>query len=133
MSALPASPPTGFESTGPRREQATVRISYLPGPASRADRALRAAVIRQAQCAGSSLDADQWFPVSTEIASARREAAAAIALCQSCPVRAQCLELSLRQWDVGRHGIWGGLVAAERATLRHLALATVTSIALSYF
>jgi hypothetical protein len=49
---------------------------------------------------------------------ARREAAAAIAICMACPVRAQCLELSLRHWDIGQHGVWGGLVAAERAALR---------------
>jgi hypothetical protein len=33
-------------------------------------------------------------------------------------VRAQCLALSLRRWDVGQHGVWGGLVAAERMALR---------------
>jgi hypothetical protein len=25
--------------------------------------------------------------------------------------------LSLRRWDVGQHGVWGGLVAAERVAL----------------
>jgi Transcription factor WhiB len=49
---------------------------------------------------------------------ARHEAAAAIAVCASCPVRAHCLALSLRHWDIGQHGIWGGLVAAERAAVR---------------
>src|SRR5216683_4742939 len=28
------------------------------------------------------------------------------------------LALSLRHWDIGQHGVWGGLVAAERAALR---------------
>jgi hypothetical protein len=51
-------------------------------------------------------------------AQARHETAAAIAVCTGCPVRAQCLELSLRHWDIGQHGIWGGLVAADRAPLR---------------
>jgi hypothetical protein len=37
-----------------------------------------------------------------------------------CLVRAQCLELSLRHWEVGQHGIWGGLVPADRARLRRL-------------
>jgi hypothetical protein len=50
--------------------------------------------------------------------SARREAAAAIAICRACPVWAQCLELSLRHWDAGQYGVWGGLVPAERAALR---------------
>jgi hypothetical protein len=35
--------------------------------------------------------------------SARGEAAAAIAICQACPVRGQCLALSLRHWDIGQH------------------------------
>ena len=79
---------------------------------------LWARVARQARCAGSGLDPDQWYPVSTEPAQARHEAAAAIAVCTSCPVRAQCLQLSLRQWDIGQHGVWGGLVATDRAHLR---------------
>jgi hypothetical protein len=82
------------------------------------DDALRAQVAGQARCADSGLDPDQWYPVSTEPARARYEAAAAIAVCTSCPVRAQCLELSLRYWDIGQHGVWGGLVGADRAYLR---------------
>ena len=82
------------------------------------DDALRARVATQARCADSGLDPDQWYPVSIEPARARHEAAAAIAVCTSCPVRAQCLELSLRQWDIGQYGVWGGLVAADRAHLR---------------
>ena len=57
------------------------------------------------------------FPSALTL-DARRDAAAAIAVCQACRVRAQCLELSLRHWDIGQHGVWGGLVAAERAALR---------------
>ena len=82
------------------------------------DDALRARVARQARCADSGLDPDQWYPVSTNPAGARHEAAAAIAVCASCPVRAPCLELSLRHWDTGQHGVWGGLVATDRAHLR---------------
>jgi hypothetical protein len=82
------------------------------------DDALWTRVARQARCADSGLDPDQWYPVSTEPAQGRHEAAAAIAVCTSCPVRAQCLELSLRHWDIGQHGVWGGLVAADRAHLR---------------
>ena len=74
-------------------------------------------VAGRARCADSGLDPDQWYPVSTEPARARHEAAAAIAVCAGCPVRAQCLELSLRHWDIGQHGVWGGLVAADRAHL----------------
>ena len=82
------------------------------------DDALRARVAGQARCADSGLDPDQWYPVSIEPARARQEAAAAIAVCTSCPVQALCLELSLRHWDIGQHGVWGGLVATDRAYLR---------------
>jgi len=89
-----------------------------PGPVT--DYGLWVRVTRHARCADSGLDPDEWFPVSIEPATARHEAAAAIAVCTMCLVRAQCLELSLRHWDIGRHGIWGGLVAADRARLRRL-------------
>ena len=61
---------------------------------------------------------DQWFPVSADPGQARQEAAAAIAICATCPVRGHCLTLSLQHWDMGRHGVWGGLIAADRARLR---------------
>jgi hypothetical protein len=99
----------------------TVRAPYPPVAVAFADQASWARVIRHARCADSSLDADQWFPVSAEIDKARLEAAAAIAVCITCPVRSQCLALSLRHWDIGQHGVWGGLVAAERAALRRTA------------
>ena len=77
-----------------------------------------ARVVRQARCADSGLDPDEWFPASIQPARARHEAAAAIAVCTICLVRAQCLELSLRHWDIGQHGVWGGLVAAARTRHR---------------
>ena len=67
-----------------------------------------------------AIDHDEWFPASIEPATARHEAAAAIAVCTMCLVRAQCLEPSLRHWEIGQHGIWGGLVPADRARLRRL-------------
>jgi WhiB family transcriptional regulator, redox-sensing transcriptional regulator len=88
------------------------------------DRALRAQVTSKARCADGTLDPDEWFPVSTEAEAARREAAAAIAICADCPVRGACLELALRHWTIGQHGVWGGLVAAERAALRRPWLAS---------
>jgi hypothetical protein len=33
-------------------------------------------------------------------------------------VRGHCLTLSLQHWDIGQHGVWGGLIAADRARLR---------------
>jgi hypothetical protein len=83
-----------------------------------ADHGPWANVLSHARCADASLDPDQWFPVNAETAKARHEAAAAIAICTACTVRAQCLALSLTHWDIGQHGVWGGLVAAERAVLR---------------
>jgi len=99
--------------------RATVRQPYLQVPAPFTDQPSWARVIRQARCADDSLDPDQWFPVSAMAGKARQEAAAAIAICTTCLVRAECLALSLRHWDIGQHGVWGGLVAAERAALRH--------------
>ena len=88
------------------------------------DGALAAEVTRKARCADGTVDPDEWFPVSTEAEAARREAARAIAICMACPVRAACLELSLRHWTIGQHGVWGGLVAADRAALRRRWLAS---------
>ena len=88
----------------------------VPGPLT--GRSLWTQVVTHARCAEDSLDPDEWFPVSAEAGIARREAAAAIAVCTACPVRGQCLALSLRYWDIGQHGVWGGLVAAERAQIR---------------
>jgi Transcription factor WhiB len=88
----------------------------LPTPA--ADGSLWIQVISSARCAESVLDPDGWFPVSPKPEIARFEADTAIVICMACPVRALCLELSLRHWDIGQHGIWGGLVPAGRARLR---------------
>jgi hypothetical protein len=106
------------EPTTRSPDRATVRQLYLLVPGASSDQASWTRVIRNARCADTSLDADQWFPVSAEAGKARQEAAAAIAICWTCRVRAQCLALSLRHWDIGQHGVWGGLVAAERAALR---------------
>ena len=92
-----------------------------PTPSRLTEPALWALVIRHAQCSKSDLDPDRWFPVSADLRQARQEAAAAIAICTLCPVRGHCLTLSLRRWDIGQHGVWGGLVAADRARLRRRA------------
>jgi Transcription factor WhiB len=89
-----------------------------PGPVT--GHGLWARVARYARCADSGLDPGEWFPASIEPAGARREAAAAIAVCTRCLVRGECLALSLRHWDTRQHGIWGRLIAADRARLRHL-------------
>jgi WhiB family transcriptional regulator, redox-sensing transcriptional regulator len=87
------------------------------GPAQLTDQQLVIRVMSpRARCALAAIDPDEWFPVATVARAARAEAARALALCAVCPVRAECLELSLRYWrTVGRYGIWGGLVEPERA------------------
>jgi Transcription factor WhiB len=92
--------------------------------AQRTDQALAAEVTTKARCADGTLDPDEWFPIRTEAEAARREAAGAIAICTACPVRGACLEFSLRHWTIGQHGVWGGLVAAERTALRRRWLAS---------
>jgi len=88
-------------------------------PASLTDRELTARVVSPlAKCTGSAVDPDEWFPVAAAPEAARIEAARALALCAICPVRAECLELSMRRWNtIGRHGILGGFVEAERGAL----------------
>ena len=117
MARFPATP-TGSEHTARARGQAAIPRSSPSGPAPVAGRPSWPWVIRHALCRYVSLDPDQWFPASADAESARHEAAAAIAICHGCPVRAQCLAMSLRHWDIGQHGVWGGLVSAERAALR---------------
>jgi hypothetical protein len=72
-----------------------------------------------AGCADTGFDPDEWYPIAAKAARARAEAARALTVCAACPVRAECLELSLRTWSgAGQHGIWGGLVEADRNALR---------------
>jgi WhiB family redox-sensing transcriptional regulator len=90
------------------------------GPASLTDEELQNFVASPlAGCAGTALDPDEWYPIAAKAARARAEATRALAVCAACPVRAECLELSLRTWSgAGQHGIWGGLVEADRHALR---------------
>jgi hypothetical protein len=116
-SIRPGQPVTSNDATaGPRTAVRPPDRARMPGRFT--DPALWALVNRHARCAEAGLDPDQWFPLSAEPGRARQEAAAAIAICTACPVRGHCLTLSLRHWDIGQHGVWGGLVAAERARLR---------------
>jgi hypothetical protein len=115
---IPAEPLTSNDATGPLAGVISPDRMASPATARSADRALWAQVASYARCADGGLDPDDWFPVSAEARIAREEAAAAIAVCAACPVRGQCLALSLRHWGIGQHGVWGGLVAAERAQLR---------------
>jgi len=75
-------------------------------------------VLALAACSNTRLNPDDWYPVSVSVAAARREAAAAIAVCAACPVRGECLEFALRNRAIGQFGVWGGTVPAEREKLR---------------
>jgi WhiB family transcriptional regulator, redox-sensing transcriptional regulator len=108
-------------------------MAIAPGaraePAVLTDRQLQARISsRQAHCAGGSIDPDEWFPATAELAqTAPSLASHALALCASCPVRAECLELSLRQWHgAGRYGIWGGTLERERRAIRRRWLAGIS-------
>jgi len=125
MAGSRTSAPADYGPTASAVGRATDGPPYPPVAIPVTDRALWARVISYARCTGSSLDPDQWFPISEEMDNARREAAAAITVCTACLVRAECLALSLRHWDIGQHGVWGGLVAAERAALPHRRHATM--------
>ena len=118
MTASPGIPRARIGPPGRTRDDVTTPPPHPLGRGAAVDHALWAQVTSYARCADNGLDPDQWFPVSVDPASARREAAAAIAVCTSCLVQGECLALSLRHWDIGQHGVWGGLVAADRARLR---------------
>jgi hypothetical protein len=95
----------------------TCGVRYEPGDLT--DRELVVRVYRHARCASSRVDPDEWFPIPLDTAKARDLAADAIAICVACPVRADCLELSLRHAsDIGAHGVWGGLVEGDRIAPR---------------
>jgi Transcription factor WhiB len=69
------------------------------------------------QSPAPEMDPDAWYPVARG-QRARIQAAQAIAVCNQCPVRLACLEMSMRQWATGgQHGIWGGLLEPERVTV----------------
>jgi WhiB family redox-sensing transcriptional regulator len=51
-----------------------------------------------------------FFPASSG------EEAEALALCDTCPVRAQCLEYALRNKE--SYGVWGGTTPEQRRRMR---------------
>jgi hypothetical protein len=113
----PGLPATSHDATTGLLAAVSPADHIPPMPGRLTGSALWALVIRHARCSDGSLDPEQWFPLSADPRQARQEAAAAIAICATCPVRSHCLTLSLRHWDIGQHGVWGGLIAADRARL----------------
>jgi hypothetical protein len=55
-------------------------------------------------------DAELWFPSATD------SDAAAMAICQACPVRLDCLGWAIAYNE--RFGIWGGVSARGRQRMR---------------
>src|SRR5258708_24685916 len=114
---IPPSPRHRRERGGSRPEP--------DGPARLSDEQLTGCVMSPlARCASGAIDPDEWFPVAKTATAARAEAAHALDLCAVCPLRAECLELSLRHLrTTGRYGIWGGPVGAPRASARRAGVA----------
>ncbi len=74
---------------------------------------------RRASCRGEA-GRDFYPPFSGERKGDRRaRELRAKAVCESCPVRAECLEHAVVSGE--RHGVWGGLTSDERLTWRHSA------------
>jgi len=66
-----------------------------------------------AACRG--MDTELWFPASLRAKPkepvARMRLRKALEICQSCPVRKECLAFAVR---TGQRGIWGGLTEEQR-------------------
>jgi WhiB family transcriptional regulator, redox-sensing transcriptional regulator len=62
-----------------------------------------------------SAEAELFFPLSAA-GPAVPQVAAAKAICQSCPVRAECLDYAMQ--TAQDHGIWGGTTEEERRLAR---------------
>src|ERR1700722_1774078 len=113
----------------PHRETGGMDLSALITRGfAMSDRALWLLMVERGACSVSELSPDDWYPVSASAEAARCEAAGAIAVCTACPVRQECLELALRNWGVGQHGVWGGTVPAERERLRAARVAQLTRV-----
>jgi WhiB family transcriptional regulator, redox-sensing transcriptional regulator len=68
-------------------------------------------------------DPELFFPIGVA-GSSLEQIDSAKAVCRQCPVSRQCLALAL---DSGQDvGIWGGLTAEERRTLRRRSLSART-------
>lgn len=108
---------------------------FAPAPGSvrtQPTSVLATRVVRYGMCVGAT-DPDAWFPPEPsphsgeppEAVRARRTEYEAVArrLCGDCPVRAECLELALREeYDLPRtrfHGIRGAATPWERRNMVH--------------
>ncbi|PWG66787.1 WhiB family transcriptional regulator [Bifidobacterium callitrichidarum] len=63
------------------------------------------------QAACRNEDPELFFPLPNDRGSEEK----AIAICETCPVKADCLQAALNEQD--QFGIWGGLTAEDRRSL----------------
>ena len=69
-------------------------------------------MIWQDSAACAEVDGDIFFPEDVGGVSTR----SVVKICESCPVKDECLELALRNQH--EYGIWGGLTPVQRKKLR---------------
>jgi WhiB family redox-sensing transcriptional regulator len=69
-----------------------------------------------AQAACLTVNPEIFYPVPRDEANSR-EMFEAIAVCVSCPVRAECLDFAYKNNE--RFGIWGGLTPNARTRLKN--------------
>lgn len=60
----------------------------------------------------TTVDPEMFFPAHGDRPATRR----AVAVCEGCDVRAQCLEYAMRTKQ--RHGVYGGMGMKQRELLR---------------
>jgi len=75
-----------------------------------------------AACAAPGVDPDLWFPV-LQPHRGQEGVAIAIATCEACPVKAECLLHALNEPHLS-DGIWAGLTGDEIRAMRRRARRT---------
>lgn len=58
-----------------------------------------------ANCTDPSIDPEWFFPETRSNGEGTTKIA--LGICESCPVKRECLEFAMTNWPV--HGIWGGV------------------------
>jgi len=71
--------------------------------------------IERAACRAHGIDPDEWFPLSGD----PKDSIAAVRICRTCPVRAECLAYAIRLKPTA--GIWAGISAKQVDHLRRKA------------
>jgi hypothetical protein len=76
----------------------------------------------QGNCTGSPTP-DDWYPElgsgahsAKRVAKFKAKVQATIELCNTCPIRAECLEQGMRKENLP-FGIWGGKLAGQRLAM----------------